>query len=499
MDMMSNTSFIVIVGASFIIVALFFLYKFLLQLSTKPVLEISLVPTDHPRWSNKKKITELTDTFIGHGFELAGHYNCPEMQGVKIAGFVKPSEQIIAVIYDHPVAEIWEDICIEYNDGESLTVSNAPMGQEMDHMPQSTKIYMKGISLEELLSKVLSERKNKGRKTITKENFSSNFEEAYRKEMNWRMERGGPTALEVKRVADEMGVPLGAGKMQAKTQEIQKVWMKEKSKPGKIKRDVIEADLPGEFQRPEDFLQRMEQKSEPIPQMNIPVLPVYFVLIAAISYWFYYGYQYNKVHGPVPLKDLIIFFAVFLILFIILVYIWSYNKQVKMCPYLKRVADLRPGAFVFISGKAPTLFYAREGWIGKLVFWMGGDSTPGTTSLEATTTRSGGWLSIRQKSLIGKIFNRSDGDNIPLPESNFSRKFTMSGSDKELAQELLSSNIAGTVMRLEEFDKPFVDIDGKSVVVRIDGELSSPRKEAELKRFLEIAENIIDMVAQLRQ
>jgi len=499
MDIMSNTLLIVIVGASFVIVALFFLYKFLLQLSTKPVLEISLVPTDNPRWSHKKIITELTDTFNAHGFDLAGHYDCPEMPGVKIAGFVKPSEQLIGVLYDHPIAGIWEDICIEYNDGESLTVSNAPMGQEMDHMPQSTKIYMKGSALDELIAKILSERKNKGRKTITKENFSSNFEEAYRKEMNWRMERGGPTALEVKRVADEMGVPLDSAKMQAKTQQLQKKWMKEKNKPRKVRREVVEAVLPLEYQKPESFRQMMEQKSEPMPQMNMPVVPVYFVLIAAMSYWCYYGFQYNKVHGPVPLRDLVIFFAVFLILFIILVYIWSYNKQVKMCPYLKRVADMSPGAFVFISGKVPTLFYAREGWIGKLVFWMGGDSTPGTTSLEATTTRSGGWLSIRQKSLIGRIFDRSDEDNIPLPESDFSRKFTMSGSDKVLAQKLLGADIAGLVMRLEEFDKPFIDIDGRSVVVRIDGELSSPRKEAELKRFLAIAENIIDMVAQLGQ
>ena len=193
----------------------------------------------------------MIDTFQKHGFDLAGHYECPEMPVVKISGFVKPSEQIIGVIYDHSIAGIWTDICVEYNDGESLTVSNAPMGQEMDHMPQSTKIYMKGSSLEELLAKILAERKNKGRKTITKEEFSSNFEEAYKKEMKWRMDRGGPTALEVKRVADEMGVPLDSEKMQAKTQQLQKIWMKEKNKPKKVKREMIEAELPGEFQRPD--------------------------------------------------------------------------------------------------------------------------------------------------------------------------------------------------------------------------------------------------------
>ena len=94
-----------------------------------------------------------------------------------------------------------------------------------------------------------------------------------------------------------MGVPLDSEKMQTKTQQLQKIWMKEKSKPKKVREEVIEAELPGEFQRPEEFRQKLEQKSEPMPQkMNIPVVPAYIVLMAAISYWLYYGFQYNKVH-----------------------------------------------------------------------------------------------------------------------------------------------------------------------------------------------------------
>ena len=51
-------------------------------------------------------------------------------------------------------------------------------------------------------------------------------------------------------------------------------------------------------------------------------------------------------------------------------------------------------------------------------------------------------------------------------------------------------------MQLEEFKKPRIEIEGKSVVIRINGELSSTRKEAELKIFLEIAENIVDAVVR---
>jgi len=293
-----------------------------------------------------------------------------------------------------------------------------------------------------------------------------------------------------------MGVPLDSSKMQAKTQELQKAWMKEKDKPRKVVRQLMKADLPAEYQRPEIFRQIMEQKSEPMPrQTNIPVMPVYVVLIAAGGYWCYYGYQYATLRGPLSLKDVIIFFAVLLLLFVVLAVLWGYNKQLEMCFYLKRIADVRPGAFLFISGKAPTLFYAREGWIGRLVFWLGGESTPGTTTLEATTTRSGGWLSISKKSAMSRFFG-SDKDAIELPESDFGRTFVMSGSDKVLAEKLLQSGLDKLVMRLEEFEKPFIDVDGRSVQVGIDGELTSPRREDELEKFLEIAEDIVDMVAR---
>jgi len=51
-------------------------------------------------------------------------------------------------------------------------------------------------------------------------------------------------------------------------------------------------------------------------------------------------------------------------------------------------------------------------------------------------------------------------------------------------------------MQLAEFEKPFVDIDGRSVVIEISSNLAIPSKEAELRKFLEIAENIVDEVVQ---
>jgi hypothetical protein len=490
-----DTWLVIVLTIAVIIPALYLLYRFLLQFVTKPVLEISLVPDNHLRWSDQRRISELTDAFQKHGFDPAGHYDCPEMPGIRIAGFVKPSEQLIGVIYDHPVAGIWEDICVAYQDGETLTVSNAPMGQEMDHLPQSTKIYMTGSSLKERLEKILAERKNKARKTINREEFSSRFEEAYKKEMEWRMGRGGPTALEVKRVADEMGVPLDSEKMQEKTKTLQTIWTKEKNKPKQVKREVINAELPGEFQRPDIFRQKLEQKGEPMPRpLNIPVVPAYIVLMAAIGYWLYFGFQYNKVHA-VSLPDVVIFLAIFLFLFITLIWMNTRHQAVKMCPYLKRIADRRPGAFLLISGTYPTLFYAREGWLGKLIFQEGGEHQDASTRLKAVTRHSDGWVSISKKTIVSRIFGGSNQDNIPLPDGDFSRKFNVSGSDKALADQLIDSHIPAEMMRLEAF-KPHMEVDGKSVTVGIAKNLFSTRQETALLQFLEAAENIVDEVVR---
>lgn len=487
---MMKTLLIVIVTAA----ALVFLFKYLLKLTTKPVLEISLMPSDNPRWSDTTKIAELIEGFQKHGFELAGHYECREMPGLIVSGFVKPSEQLTGVIYDHSAAGIWEDICVDYNDGGSLTVSNAPHGGSLDHMPQSTKIYMKGSSLEELLAKTLAERKDTGRKTIAKEEFTAVFEEAYKKEMMWRMDRGGPTALEVKKIADEMGVPLDTEKMQAKTRQIQKTWMEEKNKPKKVR--AFEADLALEFQNPAAFRQKMEQKSAPVPQLKIQPVPVYSIFILALAGWGYYGYQYNEIHRPVSFTALIIFLLVFLVLFVAMMSFREYHRRVRMCPVLKRMADMRPGAFLFVAGTSPLLFYAKDGWLGKVIFVEGGEHQDAATRMEAVTRHSGGWLSISKKGFLSKIIDRPDKDDILLPEGDMRHEFTMSGNDKSFAEKILNAGFSSFIIHLKEFKRPFVDIDGKSVVVEINEDLSAPRKEVELRKFLEAAENIVDTVAR---
>lgn len=366
----------------------------------------------------------------------------------------------------------------------------------MDHMPQQTKIYCTGSSVDELLKRLRAESRHAERLTITKEEFASHFEDSYQKEMKWRMDRGGPSPLEIMRVANTMGESLDTERLQNATQTIDETWMKEKGKPWKKKSVLYEFALPGAFQQPETFRRRMEQQSAPIPRLSVPALPVYLVFIIVLAYWCYYGYQYNETHYPLSITAIIVFFLVVIVLVLIMMTFREYHRRVRMCPLLKRMADRRPGAFLVIEGSSPSLFYAREKWIGKVNFKEGGESETASTRLDAVTEYSMGSLEIVRTSLLGKVFWSEKG-TLPLPESDFSRKFKVSAPDPPVAGKLLNPAISDAVLQLDKFDRPFVEINGNALSIQVDEDLSRPRKETELSEFLEEAEGIVE--ATVRQ
>ena len=490
------TTIPLLIMAGTVAAAGYLVFKFLLKLYRKPVLAIDLSPIDQPKWSDPKKIDELTEAFLCNGFEKAGDYRCGQLPSLILSGFVRPSEQTAGVIYDHPTCGIWVDCYVEYEDGGSLTVSNAPAGQEMDPMPQRTKIYSRETAVDALLKKLRAEARHGERVTITKEVFSSHVEDTYQKEMKWRLERGGPSSLEVLRVANTLGQSLDSEQLQEATQKIDGAWMKDNGKLKAKKRGPYPFDLPQEFQRPDTFRMKLEQTSDPVPRLNVQALPVYLVLIAALISWCYHGYHYNEEHYPVSLTALMVFFSVLIVLVLLFLGFYDYHRRVRLCPVLKRLADLRPGAFLVIRGSSPSLFYGREKWLGRLVFGEGGEHERASTRLDAVTWKPLGSLTISRSTLLGKVFGRSEEEVLPLTESEFSRAFTVSATDIRLARELLAPAVSEALLRLQEIGRPLVEVDGSRVSIYIECDLSRPRKEATLGRFLEEAEGILETVVQ---
>jgi hypothetical protein len=166
---------------------------------------ITLRPIFDVSWGGKSKAKRDGEAFSGAGFQRAGFYEVPEMPGLELMAWAKPTERLYAVTYRHPAAGIWSDVVARYADETGRTASSAPSGGELDQPPWSLKDHEPGATGARLLEVVASWPAD-GREEANTTRFSTDFEEAYAREMAWRNERGGPTLEEIGRVAEAMGI-----------------------------------------------------------------------------------------------------------------------------------------------------------------------------------------------------------------------------------------------------------------------------------------------------
>lgn len=165
---------------------------------------IHLVPAPSPVWQDPGKVAAAVDAMRAAGFDQVAIYSIPEMPGVQLQAFCNVADALYGVVYEHPHAGVWADVVTQYENGEGITASNAPMGGELDHMPGREKIYDKAADIPTLIAKLLAARKPLPTIAHTAEAFVAVFEHAYAEEMEWRDKRGGASEAEIQRMAAKM-------------------------------------------------------------------------------------------------------------------------------------------------------------------------------------------------------------------------------------------------------------------------------------------------------
>lgn len=170
----------------------------------KPPLTIQLVPVaDRAKGrfadSYRRELESL-------GFAPIGLYEVREMKGVVLSAFANSAQAMCVVVYRHPMAGVFADLCIMNQDDTSLTVTSAPAGGNLDQPPGRRKVFMPKASLRQLYECAARERSGGPYKRLDASNFARTFEAAYAHEMQWRKQRGGPTEAEVRREAHAMGI-----------------------------------------------------------------------------------------------------------------------------------------------------------------------------------------------------------------------------------------------------------------------------------------------------
>ena len=167
---------------------------------------INLRKRRNPTWDDPLAAHKAEEAFKQASFADAGAYTAPEMPSLSLHAFAHPDQGLYGVVYEMPPVGVWVDIVSRFEDRTSLTVTNAPQGQELDHRPGHEKIYHTGLDTAELLRRTLSQRPQKPLANHLPGQFATEFQHAYAEEMDWRNSRGGPSEAEIRRVAAHAGI-----------------------------------------------------------------------------------------------------------------------------------------------------------------------------------------------------------------------------------------------------------------------------------------------------
>ncbi len=165
---------------------------------------LTLVPTEKPAFAHADRVGEAITSLVDRGFTRAGAFQIQEMPGLLLCGLVHVEDRILAVVYDNQQMGVWVDVACEQTSGEEITVSNAPSGGELDSRPGTRKIFDREKKPLELLETLRAERGQGPFVEYSPDDFATRFEEAYAREMEWRIRRGGVSVDEVRRVAEGM-------------------------------------------------------------------------------------------------------------------------------------------------------------------------------------------------------------------------------------------------------------------------------------------------------
>lgn len=174
--------------------------------------KITLEPVTDTEWTTTSPAREAIAELLDLGFQPGGVHAIPEMAGVELADFFDPSGRVCGVVYLHPSCGCFTDLCVDFEDGFELTISNAAYGSELETRPETEKRFHPGATPKELFAIIIEEMKRGPSRQHAPGDFRDWFVSAYQVDMEWRNSRGGLTEEEIRRIADNSGFVLtGSG------------------------------------------------------------------------------------------------------------------------------------------------------------------------------------------------------------------------------------------------------------------------------------------------
>lgn len=173
--------------------------------SQLPPSSIDLTEDPAPAWLQQDQAAREIAELETLGFTRAGTYSVVGIPGVQVLGLCHPQSGAFGCYYRHQSAGLFVDLCAQFSDGLELTVTNAPMGGEMDTRPGTEKLFLSGRPIAELHAALTTRIAGKTLRTVAAAGFKAEFIAAYARDMKWRSDKQGISETEVRRVAARDG------------------------------------------------------------------------------------------------------------------------------------------------------------------------------------------------------------------------------------------------------------------------------------------------------
>lgn len=201
-----------IVVGILVLIIIFYLFiriKFGKLLNASPnaePLNIHLNKDINPEWIKRKNPQQSIAALKSLGFVAGDAYLIKEMEGTQLVSMHQGP--LCAVVYQHPIAGSWVDMVLNEVEGSEYTVSNAPMGAAIDAPENTVKVMNPSLTVQEIYYQIneIKQHSEKNFEDINEENFRNFFENTYKKEMAWRIRKGGITFDEFVKTSAEFKI-----------------------------------------------------------------------------------------------------------------------------------------------------------------------------------------------------------------------------------------------------------------------------------------------------
>lgn len=152
-------------------------------------LKIHLVEDVQPEWIKKGKSKKILQQLLSLGFQQGKAFTIQEMQDVCLIHLSK--DNIHAAVCYHKIAGAWVDFAIKTVDGKEYSVGNVPIGEKIEVPPDMIKYVNKDDTVDALYQRMQDIVAKVQVKNVPIDEFREFIESSYKKEVSWRMRKGG--------------------------------------------------------------------------------------------------------------------------------------------------------------------------------------------------------------------------------------------------------------------------------------------------------------------